>query len=125
MFKLRLYLFLSKFIPYFKRMVTKKSILDIINNRVCVDLQNFKDFNIYNGILVNTDNLNNYHKVEYKINYQDILFSIFIEYDAGNIKHNIQLNGNYGLELVKIADFFKELENIDLVMYFDLFNSAI
>lgn len=108
-FKIKLYLFLSRFIPYFKQKM-RESILNSIDNQIRNSLKSYSDFQIDKGVRTLKEK---YYKIGYDVTYQNIRFSIFIEYEDSKISKTLNINANnIHEELLSISDFYQKFREI-------------
>ncbi len=118
MFKLRLYNFLSTFIPYFKRkFMNKDTMISYVNDTVNNHIQNYnnrRSFSITQGTVTCSNTLGQEIKMGYNVTYQNIDFVISIRYfeDSVEIKFSGSLN-NCEDELTEITNFFTYFRSIN------------
>lgn len=129
MFKLRLYKFLSIFIPYFKRkFMNKDTMVNHINNMVNNHIKNYNNISSYNidqGNIMCSNTTGQEIKIGYNVTYQNIDFVISIRYfeDSVEIKFRGSLNDCED-ELIEISNFFtyfRAINKDDLKKIFDFF----
>jgi hypothetical protein len=109
-----------------------KSVLDLINNNVCLHLKNYNRINLYS---VKFDSLSlvssfDKHKINYEFSFQNIDFAIQILYDQGIISESLNFKSNYAFtdQLDEINNFhnhFKSNQHQPLCELFTLLNSAV
>jgi hypothetical protein len=118
MFKLRLYKFLSIFIPYFKRkFMNKDTMVRYVNNTVSDHLKKYnnnKNFTIKPNIITWSNTVGQEIKIGYNVTYQSIDFVISIKYfeDSVEIKFSGSLN-NCDEELREITSFYSYFRSIN------------
>ena len=127
MMKLKIYKFLGKFIPYFRNMITKKSILDNINREVLTHLSQYNNFIIVLDRLSLVSN-GGLHKIKFEITYDIIQFDIYLEFDNGIINETIKFNTMISDELTEINNFYNHFKNIpkqNLNSLFSMLTNAV
>ncbi|MFH6943974.1 hypothetical protein [Flavobacterium sp. FlaQc-50] len=121
MLKLKLYLFLGKYIKWFKEMAnnevlqhTKYEILSYLKNK------KYNHFEIVEYDYVSTSDTR--LKIKIDIRYNLVDFSFFLEYDNfNNIKKSIVIPSQIDDELIFITDyytFFKKISDNQLLEFF-------
>lgn len=132
MIRLRFICFLSTFIPYLKKMINKDTVLGYINTEVISHLgsfQNFQNFTVERGILVNSDSSINYHKVEFKISINGLYTSASLVSENGKIDFVISMgNGNFIdliFETALLLNHLKSIPTNNLKRLFVMFGTTL
>ncbi len=105
MFKLRLYKFLSIFIPYFKRKLMSE-IYNLIKNNLDNHIRKYDKKNLFTLSLIN--NLEKIYAVKYITKYKGVDFSIEVEYIDEKIIFATFIGESHSSEAsLEITDFMK------------------
>lgn len=130
MFKFRLFKFLGKFIPYFKRkMMNKNTIKNYVDNFVFQHLRKYQKSDSFR-IISNRNTFSNttgiQTKIYYDIIYENISFDILVEYLEGNT--TIKFNGNLHEcddELIEITSFYSHFRSLNTNVLTEAFKLLI
>ncbi|MBF02578.1 MAG: hypothetical protein CMP76_04700 [Flavobacterium sp.] len=125
--KLHIFKFLGKFIPYFRRKMNKDTMLRYVDNEVMCHMKDFLNISLYkisHNLVTYSNITNNQIKIEYKIEYRNIDFKIYMDYFENDLK--IRFNGvlDCADELEDITSFFVHFRKINtksLIHIFSLF----
>ena len=127
MLKLKIYLFLSKFIPYFKRkMMNKDTMLNLFDTEIRNHINKYPDsqlFNLQKSGDICSRTMEPYIRIVYTIKYQAIDFYIFSEYFENDIKITMSCDfNNCDEEFIKIGEYYKYFRSIDKAKQLHMFN---
>ncbi|UWY26921.1 hypothetical protein N4T20_14450 [Flavobacterium sp. TR2] len=116
MFKLRLYKFLSIFIPYFKKKMNQV-ILNHIENHIQNQINDYKNKRLFKFHEFNKEynKDENSYIVTINIEYQDILFYVGLKYQSNEIEFlsDVSMTHKNFDDLNKISKFMKHISKID------------
>lgn len=104
MFKIRLYKFLSTFIPYFRRKLMIE-IYNAIKNAFDNRIEEYNKKNLFILSLIN--NLEKEYAVKYSGVYQEVQFSIEVEYIDGQLIFSHYMGVSYSEASFEITDFIR------------------
>lgn len=104
MFKLRLYKFLSIFIPYFKRKLMD-AIYNAIKNEFDNRIKNYEKRELFNLNLI--DNLGKRYAIKYSGLCQEVEFSIEVDYIDEQIIFSHYIGESYSEASFEVTDFIR------------------
>jgi len=129
MLKLRLYRFLSIFIPYYRRKMRDiNELLSFVNNAATRHLKkysNCQSFHIISRQLATENDNSKEVSIKYTIQYQAVQFDVRICIDSEKVKISSEsYSQNLGDETIDIGKFlthFKNIQTRDLIMRYKVF----
>jgi hypothetical protein len=114
MLKLKLYLFLSKFIKCFKGMASKE-LIEKIKNEIFIRLVNYSDKDFEMGKVTMLDNATGY-TIQISIEYRKNEFTLFLQYlstvDYIETQYKIDLKNNDESILLSIINYYKYFKDM-------------